>query len=226
MDVTEKMTIEEKVFEKCETDENKLRDYGFRDEEGALRYVADLGEGDMQVCVTYNGTFRGEVTDRATGEEYRLFRREILGEFSGRVLEAYKAFLTAIRNKCCTQRSYRYAQAERMDSFIRQTFGDEPEFMWEKYPSFGVYRNPKSRKWYAFIGSVPRMRFDSRSDSKEEFELLNVKAAPEHIPELTKREGYYPGYHMNKKHWITMILDDTLPDEEVEEMIRQSHDKV
>jgi len=32
-----------------------------------------------------------------------------------------------------------------------------------------------------------------------------------------------PGYHMNKKHWITVVLDDALPDELVEQLVRGSH---
>jgi len=32
-----------------------------------------------------------------------------------------------------------------------------------------------------------------------------------------------PGYHLNKKHWITVVLDGSVPDELVEEMIRGSH---
>jgi predicted DNA-binding protein (MmcQ/YjbR family) len=47
----------------------------------------------------------------------------------------------------------------------------------------------------------------------ESFESVNLKADPEEGLEL--REKYasvLPGYHMNKKHWITVLMDGTLPD--------------
>ena len=34
----------------------------------------------------------------------------------------------------------------------------------------------------------------------------------------------FPGYHMNKKNWITIILDDSLKDEEVFELIKESYE--
>jgi predicted DNA-binding protein (MmcQ/YjbR family) len=35
-----------------------------------------------------------------------------------------------------------------------------------------------------------------------------------------------PGYHLNKKHWNTVILDGSLPDESVRDMIEDSYDIV
>lgn len=53
---------------------------------------------------------------------------------------------------------------------------------------------------------------------------VSVKVDPEdsialraQYPQIT------PGYHLNKKHWITAVLDDALPDDLVEELIVGSH---
>ncbi|MFE6745741.1 MmcQ/YjbR family DNA-binding protein [Kitasatospora purpeofusca] len=35
-----------------------------------------------------------------------------------------------------------------------------------------------------------------------------------------------PGYHMNKRHWITVVLDSTVPDEELREMVEHSWERV
>jgi predicted DNA-binding protein (MmcQ/YjbR family) len=35
-----------------------------------------------------------------------------------------------------------------------------------------------------------------------------------------------PGYHLNKKHWITILLDGVVPDDLVEDLVRGSHDLV
>ena len=68
------------------------------------------------------------------------------------------------------------------------------------------------------------------------FALIAVKETPLRInlkcdPELALHlRGLYdavqPGYHMNKKHWNTIILDGSLPDEEIITMINDSYDLV
>lgn len=56
---------------------------------------------------------------------------------------------------------------------------------------------------------------------------VNLKCDPERAVEL--RETYdavLPGYHMNKKHWNTVILDGSIPHREVRAMIDESYDLV
>ena len=56
---------------------------------------------------------------------------------------------------------------------------------------------------------------------------INVKCDPELA--LTLRATYpaiTPGYHMNKKHWNTILLDGSVPDDEVWGMIDHSYDRV
>lgn len=36
-------------------------------------------------------------------------------------------------------------------------------------------------------------------------------------------EAVQPGYHMNKRHWNTVTIDGTIPDNEVEEMVDESY---
>ena len=56
---------------------------------------------------------------------------------------------------------------------------------------------------------------------------VSVKCDPEEslalqaeYPQIT------PGYHLNKKHWITIVLDDAVPDDLVDDLIRGSHELV
>lgn len=62
----------------------------------------------------------------------------------------------------------------------------------------------------------------------DEFESINLKCDPVKAIEL--RETYpdiiVPGYHMNKKHWNTVVMDSSLPDDLIKEWIRESYDLV
>ena len=56
---------------------------------------------------------------------------------------------------------------------------------------------------------------------------INLKCDPDDA--LMLRDIYpsvQPGYHMNKRHWNTVVLDDTLPDDLVYSMIDDSYDLV
>ena len=51
---------------------------------------------------------------------------------------------------------------------------------------------------------------------------MNVKLDKDEITELLKTRGFYPAYHMNKKNWITILLDDTISDEVIMCLIEKS----
>ena len=56
---------------------------------------------------------------------------------------------------------------------------------------------------------------------------MNLKCDPERALDLRDRhEGIIPGYHMNKKHWNTLVLDQTLPANLIRELIDHSYDLV
>lgn len=56
---------------------------------------------------------------------------------------------------------------------------------------------------------------------------LNVKVNPEWRDFWrTAYAAVIPGYHQNKEHWNTIILDGTIPDDEIRRMIAESYDLV
>lgn len=56
---------------------------------------------------------------------------------------------------------------------------------------------------------------------------MNVKCDPEHAVELREKyEFVKPGYHMNKKHWNTVLLDQPVPLNELFSWIDHSYDLV
>lgn len=59
------------------------------------------------------------------------------------------------------------------------------------------------------------------------FESINLKCDPERAMELRERyEEIRPGYHMNKKHWNTVMVNGSLGDEMLKELIDHSYDRV
>lgn len=59
------------------------------------------------------------------------------------------------------------------------------------------------------------------------FASINVKCDPEHAIELREKySAVIPGYHMNKKHWNTLLLDGSLSDLEIKKWISDSYELV
>ncbi len=66
--------------------------------------------------------------------------------------------------------------------------------------------------------------FATASMNDDEIGRMNLKCAPEHAVELREHyEAILPGYHMNKRHWNTLVFDGTLPAHLVTELIGESY---
>lgn len=217
------MTIEEEVFARHRVLEDRLEPYGFTKENETFVYKSDLPEEDFKMIITYDGSFSGRIIDQAIGEEYTNFRIMNATGFSAGIREQYRAILLDIREKCCLNRYFRTPQAQRTNNYIFDTYKGQPEFLWPSIPTYGAYRLKGSKKWYAIIGSVPLYKVDSSSDSAESVEVINVKVDSAKIGEILSTKGYYPAFHMNKKCWVSIILDETLPDTEIQRRIADSY---
>lgn len=116
------------------------------------------------------------------------------------------------------------SQKERIIDYIKDFFGADPEYLWEKTPNSGVFRNDANKKWFAIIMDIPKSRL-GYSDETVVY-VLNVKCDPLMVSELQKQKGFFPAYHMNKDKWITAVLDDTVKDDTLFFLLGQSYDLI
>ena len=214
------MRIEEEVFRYYDIDKDKLIEYGFIEKDEVLVFKKDILDGKFTVIIIYDTKVKGKVIDNDFNEEYTNFRREVVGEFSANIKEEFTKILVDIRDNCATKDVFQFAQTKRINLIIQKKYHVNPEFLWEKYPGFAIYRNTK--KWFALICNVAVNKVNKQSSSKDEIEVLNVKVPEEEINTFLQRNGYYEAYHMNKKNWVSIILDDTLKDDEIKKMIDKS----
>lgn len=70
-----------------------------------------------------------------------------------------------------------------------------------------VLRHSDNRKWYAIVMRVSRRKFGIESD--EAVDVVNLKLPTEMFGSFGVSDGVYPAYHMNKLHWISVLLPDT-----------------
>lgn len=220
------MNIENEVFKRANADFKKLEVYGFKKYNKNYVFEKNFLDADFKAIITINdkGIVSGKVIDLVTNLEYTNIRTEINGTFVNKVRESYKEILIDIRNKCFETNSFLFKQSNRLNKYIENKYHTKPEFLWNKFPGYAIYR--KKNKWFALIGNVKRNKVNKNTKKEDEIEILNVKVLENELENYLSKIGYYEAYHMNKKKWISIILDDTLKDEEIISLLDKSYDIV
>lgn len=111
---------------------------------------------------------------------------------------------------------------EEIFAYVKERFGTEPDYPWFKYPNYAVLRHENNQKWYGLIMSVSKIKLGLTGIGSAE--ILNLKCDPVLNSLLRSQEGILPTYHMNKEHWITIVLDSSYPKEEIYNLINLSYD--
>ena len=175
---------------------------------------------NVEIHVDEEGNLSGKLYDMESGEEYVNHRiKQQTGEFVSKMREAYFEILYDIVTNCYDAQPFIGNQSNRIAVYLKETYGTTPEFLWKKYPGHGVFRNTQNQKWYGIILNIHASKI---MNEDKEIEILDVKIKPEQLEELLNKPGYYPAYHMNKKNWITLVLDETLSDEEIKQHLDES----
>lgn len=215
--------METALFKNRKPHTAKLLAYGFVCEGGEYLYETEIAQN--QFCLTVrvaNGAVTTQVVDNASGEEYVLYRAAgAVGAFVGMVRAAVEAVLADIAATCFEPNVFKTVMAQRLIAHVRETYGDELEFLWEKFPDNAVWRRRDTGKWYAALLTVAGNKIGL--NSPEKIEILDLRLEPETLAALIDNTHYFPGYHMNKKHWYTVCLDGSVAFEELCERIDTSY---
>ena len=86
------------------------------------------------------------------------------------------------------------------------TYGTSPDYPFDEDFETAVLRHADNRKWYALVMRVSRRKFGF--DSDEVIDVVNLKLPTEMFGSFGAVDGVYPAYHMNKLHWISVLLPD------------------
>lgn len=105
--------------------------------------------------------------------------------------------------------------------YIKDKYDTLPEYPWRKYESNAVFRHSDNRKWFALVMGVERNKLGLAG--YEIVDVINLKLDDMFFRDMMmQEEGIMPAYHMNKLHWITVLLDGTVPEKTVYELIEMS----
>lgn len=95
-------------------------------------------------------------------------------------------------------------------NYCTETYGTAPDHPFEEDFVTTVLRHSDTRKWYGIVMEVSRRKFGF--DSDEVIDVVNMKLPVEMFGSFGKEDGVHPAYHMNKLHWISVLLPDASAD--------------
>lgn len=180
----------------------KLMSYGFSREGEYFRYFTEILDGNFELTVKIG-------CDNTIN-------------YVGKIRSAIEQVICDIADKCYETSVFKTAQAQRIIEYVRNLYGDELEFLWKKFPDNAVWRRKDNKKWYGAVLTVAGRKIGLETD--DTVEIIDLRMDPAKGERILSREHYYPGWHMNKKSWYTLVLNGILSDEEIKEGIKESYE--
>lgn len=103
-------------------------------------------------------------------------------------------------------------------NYIKKKYKISPEYPWRRDNTSAVFRHADNKKWFALVMTVQGSRLGLADNAWTD--VINLKIDDLFYRDLVLRDdGIQPAYHMNKMHWISVLLDGTVPDDKVFELV-------
>ena len=210
--------VEEYNFSK-----EKLLQYGFREEAEKLIYRKEILDGNFLIEIIFvNSQLMIEVYDIEFDEIYSLFSvASAVGETVQNIREHVEKLLSSILGLADETGKI---SSEIID-YCNNKYGENHVNPFKKHPNILALVNEKN-KWYALMSNVEYNKLNKTSNIITKVKILNVKYPTDNISDIIDNQNIFPAYHMNKKHWISIVLDKNIKLEIIKELIDISYSLV
>lgn len=210
----------DELFENRTSVPKALSDHGFTIEDGryVLNHPIPGGRFILNISIC-NDIVSTELTDMLSREGYIMHVTDSDPEGMNIARECRRV-LRDISVRCFTSNVFIMEQSQEVLRYAMERYGDMPEFLWKRSPDNAILRRRGSGKWYAALLKVKGSRIGL--DTDEKVEILNLKADGMGMPAVDG-EIFLPGYHMNKKSWYTVVMNNSVEMDSLKMLIDTSH---
>ena len=214
----------ELLLKKKSIDYKKLKKFGFVKQNNLFVYKEQILDDEFEVQIYIDKTKKfSRVIDIENEDEYALVDvDDAVGEFVGNVRSEYDRVLNKFLEECTHKEIFKTRQAKLLIEYIREKYGDELEFLWEKFDDNAIWRNKNSKKWYATLFTVTANKLGLKDN--ELIEVSNVMFQKDNVDNVIDNKTIFQAYHMNKRSWITIKLDDDTNMDMVYELVDNSYE--
>ena len=210
--------VEEYNFSK-----EQLLQFGFKEEAEKLIYRKEILDSSFSIEIVFvNNQLTIEVYDLEFDEIYSLFSVDsAVGEMIQNIREHVENLLSSILGLADESGKI---SSEVID-YCNNKYGENNVNPFKKHPDILAFVNEKN-KWYALLSDVEYNKLNKNTDITTKVKILNVKYPTDRILEIIDNKNIFPAYHMNKKHWISIVIDKNIKLETIKELIDISYSLV
>ena len=210
--------VEEYNFSK-----EQLKGFGFKEEADKLVYKKEILDSSFSIEIVFvNSQLMIEVYGLEFDEIYSLFSVDsAIGETVQNIREHVENLLSSILG--LADKSEKIS-SEIID-YCNNKYGGNRVDPFKKHPDILALVNEKN-KWYALFLDVDYNKLNKNTDITTKVKILNVKYPTDKILEIIDNKNIFPAYHMNKKHWISIVIDKNIKFGKIKELIDISHSLV
>ena len=111
---------------------------------------------------------------------------------------------------------------ERIDAYTKEKYDIDPEILPFSHEDYEIYRHTETGKWFAVFILKKRSAFGLDGDGMAE--IMSVKPRDRLFADFLMQEpGYLRGYPSSKWNWVSMVLDGTVPFEDICRWLDESY---
>ncbi len=208
------------IFKDRDINIEKLKKYGFILDEDEYVYRKNILNNTFSLIVKIKDVVDYTVIDLENDEEYMPLKiSSVVGEYVSNVRNACKEILEDISYKCYENKYFKNNITSKVIEYIKNKYDVDLEYAF-KDNNLGVFRRKDNEKWFGILIALNGNKVDVSIN--KEVELINLKAKAEDVIKLIEKDGIYRAYHMNKKYWISCILDEKINIDEIFKLIDNS----
>ena len=193
--------------EKYNFTEEQLTKFGFLRDSVGLYLNKDILNNEFRVEIrVVDKAFEIEVYDNNFNEIYPLFSvdsavGEIVTNVRNEVELIIKEILELSDN---TEAIY-----NEIIKYIKKKYSSTIVKPFKSNPDIKAFVTDKN-KWYALILDVEYNKLNKDSSIESKVKIINLKHNTDHIPKIINERNIFPSYHMSKKHWISVVIDNNM----------------
>lgn len=175
------------IIDKGELLKDKLLEYGFTKKGNNYYYQYKLSNKDLLLKITIGNNNKIDIYDTNFNDLYIMSNSTYSKEVYNEVIKV----LDDIVSKCVLDNKI------LIDNYIKDKYFIDGEHPWDKYPHFETFK--KNGKWFLLYMDVKGSVFNLKEDIVR---VVNLKLD-------IKRDNkvIFDGYHMNKKYWVSVLID-------------------
>jgi len=106
-------------------------------------------------------------------------------------------------------------------AYVKDKYQTPPERPWSKFPHYIVLRHKNHARWYGILMTAPRAKLGLEGAGGAD--IIDLKAGADLTELLRGNGGILPAYHMNKEHWLSIVLNGSVPDNDICALIDKSY---